>query len=72
MASGYVRKSKEGEEKMKSTSSSFKRNKMIAYRRKCKDCGQEIIVTNVKTELCWRCREKIRKGIRRNNRENGE
>lgn len=66
MASGYVRKSKKGEEKMKN-----KRNKMIAYRRKCKNCGQEIIVTNVKTELCWRCREKIRKGIRRNSRENG-
>lgn len=46
--------------------------RMIAYRKRCKNCGQEIIVTNAKTELCWRCREKIRKGIRRNNRENGE
>ena len=72
MASGYVRKSKKGEEKMKNISNKSKRNKMIAYRRKCKDCGQEIIVTNIKTELCWRCREKIRKGIRRNSRENGE
>ena len=48
------------------------KRKMIAYRRKCKNCGQEIIVTNVKMKLCWRCREAIRKEIRRNSRENGE
>lgn len=39
------------------------RNQM--WKKRCKECGNEILVERVKEELCWECREKIRKAVRK-------
>lgn len=41
--------------------------KFTMYKKRCKECKREILVSRAKEELCWECKEKIRKGIRRNN-----
>lgn len=44
-------------------------NKIMMYRKTCKECGKEMLSVKIKEEICWRCREKIRKGIRRSGKE---
>ena len=42
-----------------------KRFQFEAYKKKCKNCGNEMLVTNSKEEICWRCKEEIRKQLRK-------
>lgn len=43
----------------------MKRKVLDMYKKKCKECGTEIMVYNVKTEICWRCIEKLRKELKK-------
>lgn len=33
----------------------------IMYKRRCKECGREMLAANSKEEKCWKCKEKFRK-----------
>lgn len=50
---------------------SYKRGKSMRkydmYKKRCKECKKEILVVKPKEELCWECKEKIKRGIRRSN-----
>lgn len=44
---------------------SMKRRVDIMYKRKCKECGGEMLAANSKEEKCWECKQKFRKKWRK-------
>lgn len=45
----------------------MKKRKMDLYIGKCSKCGNEMLNGNKKEQMCWRCREKLRREFKRGN-----
>lgn len=45
----------------------MKKRRMTVYRRICSKCGNEMLNSNKKEEMCWRCKEELRKAFKRSN-----
>lgn len=39
----------------------MKRRIDVMYKRRCKECGREMLASSSKEEKCWECKEKFRK-----------
>ena len=48
----------------------MKRRIDVMYKRRCKECGREMLTGNSKEEKCWECKEKFRK-VWRNSSKTG-
>jgi hypothetical protein len=39
----------------------MKRRIDVMYKRRCKECGREMLASSSKEEKCWECKEEFRK-----------
>lgn len=45
----------------------MKKRRMTVYRNRCKECGKEMLNSDSREQMCWRCKEELRKSFKRGN-----